>query len=171
MNAMQILSKAKAAGVSILAESGQIVASPGKAVTEELRSLIRANKAELLKTLSPIVAPVAHVADIPYRGGEPDSEYVSAADLAADLTEMDRLLHQLAAIENWPAPELMEKLDQRRRMALVNVRNALGALREAVRVSLAPWPEALQKRSKVVLCVFDGDKVSAPEYLAEPEAA
>lgn len=59
----------------------------------------------------------------------------------ADLAEMDRLLRELAKLESWPEGELADKLDQRRRMAPVNVIPALRWLRRVV-----AEPEPRKKR-------------------------
>lgn len=84
----------------------------------------------------------------------------------ADLEEMDRLIRELAQMEGWPAEELTDKLDQRRRMAPVNVLPVLREIREAHRAALAVWPHKPAKRSDIRLCkldhvelaVIDGDK-------------
>ena len=71
---------------------------------------------------------------------------------AADLSEMDGLLRQLAELEDWSPDELADALDQRRRMAPIRVPEALGQLRESVNRSLAPWPGKPAERSRIVLC-------------------
>ena len=76
----------------------------------------------------------------------------------ADLTEMDRLLRQLAELEGWTPEELADMLDQRRRMAPVNVPKALKQLGEANAAALAPWPNPPKERAKVVLCVITGGR-------------
>lgn len=79
MTAADLLHRVSAAGVRLSIEAGRIVASPRAAITDELRALIRANKAALLEALSATetalpatsatptgVRPghVAHVADV-----------------------------------------------------------------------------------------------------------
>ena len=71
---------------------------------------------------------------------------------AADLAEMDRLLGELAALEDWREGELEARLDERRRMAPVNVQNALQALRAAAAAALAGWPEPPLERAQIALC-------------------
>ena len=75
-----------------------------------------------------------------------------------DLEEMDRLLRELAELEGWTKVELADRLDQRRRMAPINVPTALRLLRAGARDALAVWPEKPAKRVPVVLCVIDGGK-------------
>ena len=71
---------------------------------------------------------------------------------AADLAEMDRLLTDLARLEFWEPGELEARLSERRRMAPVNVQNALRALRVATAAALAGWPEPPAERAQIVLC-------------------
>lgn len=70
----------------------------------------------------------------------------------ADLTELDRLLLEMAEIEGWTPAELGDLQDERRRMAPCNVRKALAALRIARDGALAPWPEKPAKRAQITLC-------------------
>lgn len=84
----------------------------------------------------------------------------------ADLEEMDRLLKQLADMEGWSADELADKLDQRKRMAPVNVMPVLREIRAAHKAAMAVWPEKPKQRSNLRLCkleavelaVIDGGK-------------
>jgi hypothetical protein len=69
-----------------------------------------------------------------------------------ELQEMDRLLLELAELEQWDADELHVLLDERRRMAPVNVRKALAALRLAHGEAMAPWPEPPARRARITLC-------------------
>jgi hypothetical protein len=69
-----------------------------------------------------------------------------------ELQEMDRLLRQLAELEGWSAAQLEMMLDERRRMAPVNVRKALAALRLAHGEAMAPWPEPPARRARITLC-------------------
>ena len=92
------------------------------------------------------------------------------------LREMDRLLRELAKFEGWTASELEQQLDERRRMAAVNVPGALQALREAVARCESILPEKPKERAKIVLCrlrVIEGGKSRLPTkaYDLEPEAA
>ena len=73
-----------------------------------------------------------------------------------DLSEMDRLLHELARREGWTDADLAEKLDQRRRMAPVNVPAALAMLRAGVKA--ASGQEKPARRVPVVLCLISGGK-------------
>lgn len=50
--AASVLAKLESAGIRLRLEAGQIVASPKSAVTNELRGLVRAHKAELLDFLA-----------------------------------------------------------------------------------------------------------------------
>lgn len=78
----------------------------------------------------------------------------------ADLEEIDRLLRELARLEKWSSEELADKLDQRRRMAPVNV---IPALRWLTRVVAEPEPRKkrpfrLCKLEVVELAAIDGGK-------------
>ena len=98
----------------------------------------------------PSVATVATVAAI--SGSQSQGPAVSWDYSAADLSEMDGLIRQLAELEDWSPDELADALDQRRRMAPIRVPEALGQLRESVKRSLAPWPGKPAERSRIVLC-------------------
>jgi hypothetical protein len=74
----------------------------------------------------------------------------------SDLAEMDALLQKLAEIEGWTAAELVDRLDQRRRMAPVNVAAGLRLLRAGAKA--AGDTEKPAKRVPVVLCVIKGGK-------------
>jgi hypothetical protein len=124
---MPVLERIRQAGVSLRAEGDKIIASPKGAVTEELRALMRAHKAELLQEFW--------------------QEYTDA-----DLAEIDRLIVELCHLEGRSVEELDALLDERRRMAPVNVKKALAALRIATREALAPWPERPAKRAQITLC-------------------
>lgn len=52
----EILATVTAAGIRLRAEGDRLVASPRECLTDELRSLIRGHRAELLATLSPAPA-------------------------------------------------------------------------------------------------------------------
>ena len=69
----------------------------------------------------------------------------------ADLDEMDRLLRELARMEGWSDEELTGKMDERQRMAPVNVIPVLNEIREAHKAALAIWPQKA-KRSDIRLC-------------------
>lgn len=127
MSPAAILTQLRAAGVTIRADEGRLLASPKEALKGPLLDLVRQNKTRLL----------AHL----------EGDYT-----ASDLAEIDRLIHQLAEIEGWSPADLEDALDQRRRMAPVRVLEALRELREAVKRSLDPWPEKPAKRSRIVLC-------------------
>ena len=177
MTPAEIFSLARNAGVSLRAEDDRIVAGPRGAVTDELRILIRANKAALLAFLSPTETDVAHVAGAMGDQGRQalGSTGTKECDLD-DLREMDRLLRELAKFEGWTASELEQQLDERRRMAAVNVPGALQALREAVARCESILPEKPKERAKIVLCrlrVIEGGKSRLPtkSYDLEPEAA
>jgi hypothetical protein len=75
-----------------------------------------------------------------------------------DLGEMDLRLHELARLEGWTADELADKLDQRRRMAAVNVQPALHLLRAGAKAARDTKAEKPTKRVPVVLCVIKGGK-------------
>jgi hypothetical protein len=99
----------------------------------------------------------------------PNDEYTPA-----DLAEMDKLLRELAKLEGWSDHELADKLDQRRRMAPVNVLPVLEEIREAHKAALCVWPAKPAKHSDIRLCkldhvelvVIDGGK--APESQSNP---
>lgn len=65
MTAADLLQRVRAAGVHLSIEAGRIVASPRAAITEELRTLIRANKAALLEALSATETPLAATSATP----------------------------------------------------------------------------------------------------------
>ena len=50
--AAEVLGRLEAAGLHIRAEAGKLIARPKEAVTEDLRALMRAHKAELLSVLA-----------------------------------------------------------------------------------------------------------------------
>jgi hypothetical protein len=75
-----------------------------------------------------------------------------------DLAEMDRLLHELARLEGWSAAELADTLDQRRRMAPVNVAAALRLLRARAKAARDTKPDKPTRRVPVTLCVIQGGK-------------
>jgi len=56
MTAGAILARLKAAGLHLRAEGGNLAASPKSALTDDLRALMRAHKAELLQALQPAPA-------------------------------------------------------------------------------------------------------------------
>lgn len=162
--AADVLSLAQSAGVSLRVHGGRIIAAPKRAMDEKLRELIRANKDALLRVLTAQVADVAHVA-LPTAKG---SDYT-----LADLAEVDRLLRELANLEEWPADELSQKLDQRQRMAPVRVPGALQELRAAHKAALAIWPNRPSKRSEIALChltVIDGGKRDTSERGETPKS-
>lgn len=164
MSAADILTKAKASGVSIRAEGGQIIAGPKRAVSDELRAEIKAHKADLIATLT---SPRTQVAQVARPMGESQDEEYTLADLA----EMDKLLRELAELEGWTKAELEEQIDESRRMAPANVQAALRAIRSAHRMALGGWPEKPAKRSRIILCrltVIDGGKAAND---SEPRAA
>jgi hypothetical protein len=97
---------------------------------------------------------LARAAAISLRPEDREEENYTLADLA----EMDALLHKLAAIEGWTADELADKLDQRRRMAAVNVQPALHLLRAGAKAARDTKAEKPTKRVPVVLCVIKGGK-------------
>lgn len=70
----------------------------------------------------------------------------------ADLVKMDDLLRQLAELEGWPVERLTACLDERRRMAPVNVMPTLRGLQAAVRDALAIWPNKPTWRANIQLC-------------------
>ena len=114
---------------------------------------------------------------------------VTQADYTlADLQEIDRLLRELAQMEGWSDAELADRLDQRQRMAPVNVLPVLQEIRAAHKVALAGWPEPPKERSNIRLCklnhveliVIDGGRAPGSESngptsrktpASEPEAA
>jgi hypothetical protein len=85
---------------------------------------------------------------------EPEEETYTLADLA----DMDRLLHEIARLEGWSAAELADRLDQRRRMASVNVLTALRLLRAGANGAGDTKPDKPTKRVPVALCVIAGGK-------------
>jgi hypothetical protein len=145
--AAEILNLAQSSGVRLRAEGGHIIAGPKGAVHDRLRELIRANKEALLLALSErSVTDVTHVTLPPWKGG---GDYTQT-----DIQEMDKLLRELAKLEGWSEAELVAKLDQRRRMAPVNVRPVLQEIRAAHRAALAVWPNQ-PHRSDIRLCNLD----------------
>ncbi len=72
-----------------------------------------------------------------------------------DLAEIDRLLRELAKLENWSREELADMLDQRKRMAPVNVLPVLKEIREAHSAALGVWPDKPATRSNIRLCKLD----------------
>ena len=84
---------------------------------------------------------------------ECNTQHVPEADYTgADLARMDDLLRQLAELEGWPAELLTARLDERRRMAPVNVLPTLKELQAAVTAALAVWPEQPAKTASITLC-------------------
>jgi hypothetical protein len=126
---LTVLDRLQEAGISLRAEGDKIIAHPKGAVTDDLRSLMRTHKSGLLEAV---------------RDG---TTYTNA-----DLAEMDKLLGEICELEGRSDDELAKLLDQRSRMAPVNVLNALAALRIARERALAPWPERPATRARITLC-------------------
>jgi hypothetical protein len=126
---LTVFDRLQQAGVSVRAEGDKIIAHPKGAVTDDLRSLMKAHKSGLLEAV---------------RDG---TTYTTA-----DLAEMDKLLREICELEGRSDDELDELLGQRSRMAPVNVLNALAALRIARERALAPWPERPTTRARITLC-------------------
>jgi hypothetical protein len=91
MTAVEILRRAKAAGVRLYVDAGRIVATPKSAITDELRALIRAHKPALLEVLAHDVpgadAPVADVAQFAEGGGDGYPAYESRRQRVAAMLE------------------------------------------------------------------------------------
>jgi hypothetical protein len=160
--AAKILGLAEKVGVRLRAENGKIIARPKALVNESLVQLIRANKSALLNALTADVVDVAHVA---HAAGDGHEDHPGVEALLrygpeytpADLDEMDRLLREIARLDHWPPSRLERMLDERRRMAPINVPAALRLLR-AEFAKAALDPEKPTKRAPVVLCVIKGGK-------------
>lgn len=73
----------------------------------------------------------------------------------ADLAETDSLIREIAEREQWAPSELEDMLDQRRRMAPVNVYGALEALRAAGDGSAPRQNAKRAKRTRIALCVIE----------------
>jgi hypothetical protein len=103
----------------------------GRGGFDEARRLIQEHKAELLRALS----------------SPPDEDCTPE-----DLEKLDDLLRQLAKLEGWPPEALAARLEQRRRMAPVNVMPSLRALQKAVEDALAMWPDPPSWPADTRLC-------------------
>lgn len=136
-----------------MALSDWILKSPNAATPATPATHRPGSGAEQVKTRSS-VATVASVATLPVSNPDSDAPDFTAEELA----EMDTLIRELAELESWKMGELAHVLDERKRMAAVNVRKALARLRASARVARASWPEPPGKRSKVVLCLLTGGK-------------
>ena len=141
MTPATIIKEVMADGVRLaLTPTGTIKATGDQEVLDRWLPLIRENK--------PAIVAVLQEAANETRKPE-GAEYT-----LADLAEMDRLLAELSKLERWNAEELEQRLDERRRMAPVNVLVALHALRTARDAALAGWPESPVERAQIILCRF-----------------
>ena len=138
MDAKAVLSTLRQHGLRLSADGANIRIEPKSAITPEFRGLILDHKPALLSILN---------GEEPANDAPPSLTYT-----AADLAEMDALLLRLSELEGWEPGELEAKLGERRRMAPVNVQNALQALRVAAAAALAGWPEPPAVRAQIVLC-------------------
>jgi len=146
MPEIEALGLLRRAGITLRVEGDSLVASPGSALTDELKALIRDHKAELI-LIHGVVDSASPKRALALPVGESTLGYTQQ-----ELVEMDKLLVQLAEMEDWPDDELAGALLQRRRMAPVRVPEALRAIREAHRGAMAVWPNAPSKRSVINLC-------------------
>src|SRR5687768_8066650 len=108
-----------------------------------------ANLLEIAKS----ARPQAKLAEKTVRAAPPATPFIDYA--LPDLEEIDRLIRELAKLENWDEGYLASKLDQRQRMAPVNVIPVLREIRAAHKAALAVWPDKPAKRSDVRLCRLD----------------
>ncbi len=127
MTAIVVLEKAKAAGVALTVEGGELYARPRSALTQELRAIIQSCKLELIEALYPL----GYTLD--------------------DLAEMDKLIREIAEAEDWPQEALEATLDERRRMRPVDVPDALQRLRKAQKWAVGRWPDTPAERTKIEL--------------------
>jgi hypothetical protein len=134
MGAPDVLEHLSALGVRLRRDGDALIAEPRSALTDDARAMIRAHKAELLRAL-------------PGDGGDVDEDYTTA-----DLAKMDDLLRQLAELEGWPAERLTACLDERRRMAPVNVMPTVRSLQAAVTAAMAVWPNKPAWQASIRLC-------------------
>ena len=123
-----------------LTPTGTIRATGDQAVLDRWLPLIRENKPGIVAVLQEAANEIHKPEGVEYT--------------LADLAEMDRLLTELSKLERWNAGELEQRLDERRRMAPVNVLEALYALRAARDAALAGWPENPLERAQITLCRF-----------------
>lgn len=146
-------------GVAIKRDTeGGFILSPKSAITAEVRDLVKLHRAELYDALP-----------------GPDLGYT-----LADLSEMGKLLREIAGLEGWSEDGLADVLDQLQRMAPINVSAALKAIRAHHDRWRRTWPDAPAERPKFRLCVLTvidgGKRDSKPARPAksldpEPEAA
>ena len=137
MTPATILRDAAAEGVRlILTSAGKIKAAGNRTAVARWLPVIRENKPGIVAALQEAANDAQN-----NRNGT-----------AGDLDEIDSLLRELSQLEGWTEAELSARLEERRRMAPVNVYGALQALRVARDAALAGWPEKPAERALIVLC-------------------
>ena len=68
-----------------------------------------------------------------------------------ELSEMDKLIREIAECEEWPQEALEAVLADRKRMAPVAVPDALQALRKAHREAVGRWPDTPAEKTTINL--------------------
>jgi len=146
MPEIEALGLLRRAGITLRVEGDSLVASPGSALTDEMKALITDHKAELVRAL---VEPTK--LDMDESSTSMRQSHLGYTQ--ADLEEMDKLMRELAECEDWPEDALRKALADRKRMAPVRVPGALQAIRKAHRAAVAVWPGSPATRTEIVLCI------------------